>query len=512
MFKDIVFNMMMLITLSIISGFISQKKNKNWFYLYLQGLLFGVASLIAMVYPYIFKPGLIFDGRSIMISLCAMFFGVFPSLIAVIMAIILRLNQGGSGAITGSLVILFSAITGNIYYYSLIRKNKKISLITLYSFGLVVHIIMLITMLTLPQGKGILVIKQIAFPVLIIYPITSLIIGKILLFQRNYFEQTEKLKAQEKQFRLVFDNNPDAIIWIDAESGDIIRFNQAILKLFEKTEEAIMGKHISSLYPSDENILFSNKFFNESFMSFPFIQEIEITNSLKDIKHIELTLTKSFIDNQFIIQGVFRDITETVKASHSFRLSEQRFRSIFEMVSMIGLILDTEGRIILCNEYLLKQSGWTREEIINENWFDLFIEEGTGSFIYKEVFKKSFSKNQFPTYYINTIRTKEGKNLLIEWNNLILYSLNGKVDGIACLGVNITERKQNEDLLLKQKNELLRYNEDLLIFNRLATGREIKMIELKKEINNLCIKYGETERYDLDFLLIDSNLKKQTEE
>jgi hypothetical protein len=66
------------------------------------------------------------------------------------------------------------------------------------------------------------------------------------------------------------------------------------------------------------------------------------------------------------------------------------------------------------------------------------------------------------------------------------------ISGVVMMFVDITRRKQAEDELLNQTDELTR-------FNTAMTGREERMIDLKKEINELCIRLGEPERYPLDF-------------
>lgn len=46
--------------------------------------------------------------------------------------------------------------------------------------------------------------------------------------------------------------------------------------------------------------------------------------------------------------------------------------------------------------------------------------------------------------------------------------------------------------------ELEMLNEDLASFNRVAVDRELRMIELKKEINALCAAVGQAPRYPID--------------
>ena len=62
----------------------------------------------------------------------------------------------------------------------------------------------------------------------------------------------------------------------------------------------------------------------------------------------------------------------------------------------------------------------------------------------------------------------------------------------------ITERKQAE-VALRQKAEALRAsNAELEQFNRAMVGRELRMIELKQEIKELCGRLGEPPRHETD--------------
>ena len=70
----------------------------------------------------------------------------------------------------------------------------------------------------------------------------------------------------------------------------------------------------------------------------------------------------------------------------------------------------------------------------------------------------------------------------------------------ALLGafVDITDRKNAEDQLLQNTVELRHSNEELERFNQAMVGRELRMIELKKQINELCVKLGEPPRFKMD--------------
>lgn len=71
-------------------------------------------------------------------------------------------------------------------------------------------------------------------------------------------------------------------------------------------------------------------------------------------------------------------------------------------------------------------------------------------------------------------------------------TLEDHIGGVVLTFVDITERRRNTEALREQLTELER-------FNALAVGRETRMIELKKEVNSLCSRFGEPPHYNLDF-------------
>jgi len=55
----------------------------------------------------------------------------------------------------------------------------------------------------------------------------------------------------------------------------------------------------------------------------------------------------------------------------------------------------------------------------------------------------------------------------------------------------ISEQKKYEETIKEKINELEK-------FNKFMMGREVKMLELKKEINELCKMLGMDERYKIE--------------
>lgn len=151
-------------------------------------------------------------------------------------------------------------------------------------------------------------------------------------------------------------------------------------------------------------------------------------------------------------QGMLIDITPRKQADENALASERRFRELMENMELIAVILDVEGMIIFCNQYLLKLTGWKKEEILNQNWFDTFIPDDEKSRLKDSVFHRIFQSSSSLNGE-NDILTKSGVRKTIAWSNTVLRDSNGKVIGVSSIGQDISDRiKFEKDL---QHNERL---------------------------------------------------------
>ena len=58
--------------------------------------------------------------------------------------------------------------------------------------------------------------------------------------------------TNEKLFKLLFDNNTDAIIWADVKKGTIIKCNKAAEILFERDKYELINQSITILHPPEK--------------------------------------------------------------------------------------------------------------------------------------------------------------------------------------------------------------------------------------------------------------------
>ena len=139
--------------------------------------------------------------------------------------------------------------------------------------------------------------------------------------------------------------------------------------------------------------------------------------------------------------------------------SERRFAQILDSGNIVSLLLDINGCINFCNNYLLQITGYSKNEVLGNNWFDLFIPNDLKGEI-TQLFKDGINSKNVVTDFENRILCKNGEQLYISWYNTNLYSDSHQVEGMASVGVDITRSKLYENQLKEKNSEIELQNEE----------------------------------------------------
>ncbi len=251
---DLLLNLTLLVALSILSGFIEKRWPSTtrtgtvW-----QGALFAVTTLFGMFKPLTLGPGVIFDGRSVMISLCALFFGPLAVAIAGLPAMLYRLAIGGPGMYMGVLTVISAGAIGLWTRYRFKPLDNPPSTTQLYLFGLGVHAAMLAGAATFPLASGLAVLRSIGAPVMVLYPLATVLAGKILADQVMSHRMLRALEDSEERFKLSMEATSDGL-WDLHVRSDEAYYNPAYYRIlgFEPGEFPTTGAAWRSLVHPDD--------------------------------------------------------------------------------------------------------------------------------------------------------------------------------------------------------------------------------------------------------------------
>lgn len=173
------------------------------------------------------------------------------------------------------------------------------------------------------------------------------------------------------------------------------------------------------------------------------------------------------------------------KMEKALRDSEAKYRELAENIKDLLLQIDLHEKITYMSKSSESETGYRREEIANKKIQEILTGESSKK-VTEMIRKWVKGAKSLPPYEIE-VKTKDGGIIPFELNTSPIFD-EGKLKAIQIIARNINERKKKEEELKKKNAELKR-------FNTLAVGRELKMVELKKEINTLLLQSGEECRY-----------------
>jgi PAS domain S-box-containing protein len=161
--------------------------------------------------------------------------------------------------------------------------------------------------------------------------------------------------------------------------------------------------------------------------------------------------------------------------------------------SLDSLVAISPGGLITdANAATVRVTGIGRAQLIGTAFSECFTEPSKANAVYQQVFDHGTAVD-----YPLTMRHRDGTLTEVLYNASVYRDTRGKVLGVFAAARDVTEQNHAHAEIANQRvNELDRLAE-LERFQRLTVGRELKMIELKKE-NEFLRRFADGESRDHD--------------
>ena len=342
---DLVLNIALLLALSVLYSYLARlRPASSWARQILGGLVFGGVAIAGMSYPFHFSDGIIFDGRSVVLSMAGYFGGWATAGIASILTAAYRLWLGGDGALTGAAVALTSALLGAVYGALCRRWPKLAGRPSMYALGVVVHLTMLAWMLTLPHGQGGAVLRVISLPVMVIFPLGTLFLGVVLEDQESHQRDREALRQSERRLQTLVAASPVGIFRTDAQ-GLTTFVNERWCEIAGLgAREALGDGWLKAVHPDDRDRLVAGwqaavQAQSESRAEYRFLRpdgSIAWVLGQAVAERDDSGRVLSYI-------GTITDITERKHMEKALAASEAELRALFAAMRDVVLVIDRDG-------------------------------------------------------------------------------------------------------------------------------------------------------------------------
>jgi len=137
-----------------------------------------------------------------------------------------------------------------------------------------------------------------------------------------------------------------------------------------------------------------------------------------------------------------KEIDERIAAEEALRISEERFRSLFEIATEFIIIMDSKYGILQVNPETIRKSGYEVNELIGKKIHEIFPTK------YHELFSKKYNvlKKKNNANLEAEFICKDGTVLIMDCSFSVVYDKPGKTMFVVSFQRDITQKKEIEKM------------------------------------------------------------------
>jgi PAS domain S-box-containing protein len=295
-------------------------------------------------------------------------------------------------------------------------------------------------------------------------------------------ESQEKLMLAHVEWERTFDALPDLVAIIDGDHR-IVRVNRAMAERLKLTPEQCVG---ATCYEAVHGA-------SGPISSCPH-QMLLADGQPHEMEVIEERLGGAFFvtctplrDEQGKLVGsihVARDITELRQKEALLASSEERYRQIVELAQDGILVIDAEANITFVNRRLVAMLGESADGVIERSLYDFMDEHWSG--VCRQAMERC--RQGINQEFDFEFRCRDGRRVIVELKTSAFFDAQRNFTGVMSLVRDVGEARKSE-------REIQGRMEEIEKLNRFMIGRELRIMEIKKEVNGLLAALAKPPKY-----------------
>jgi PAS domain S-box-containing protein len=264
--------------------------------------------------------------------------------------------------------------------------------------------------------------------------------------------QTVKIRERElatakEQLEAVLNAVPGSISWINANSV-YVGVNRHLAQQWNLPPEAFIGQELGFLKGSHRFAGFIREFIESDRESASHVVEVETDEGVR----YYLVAARKYQQGQSTV-SVGIDITERKQAEEALRIAEENYRSIFENALEGIFQSQPDGTYISVNPAMARIYGYESPEVLMHSVTAISTQIYVDS-TQREAFQRRIEEDGEVKGWEYQVYRQDGCAIWIEENTRAVRDRNGKVLYYEGIVKEITQRKQEEENLKRQLQEL----------------------------------------------------------
>ncbi len=336
----------------------------------INGLFIGVFAILIMSFPMQYAAGIFFDVRTILLGVTVLIFGGIPALIATALAIAYRCAIGGEGLYMGVTIMILSTAIGYLWNRFLLKKHPGHRWANIFLCGLAIHSSMLLCILMLPESSRMPVFDMLALPVILIFPIITVLLYMLLLRQKDRSESLFKIIEAESLYKSLFEDNHAVMLLVDPASGQIVEANNAASQFYGWPVSQLKAMTIEDINVLPLELIKHKieRAFSQDASCF----QCKHKKASGSIVEVEVYSGPICVKGKAIIYAIIHDISERMAAIEALQESENRFRSLVDGAPDT-IFIETNSKFSFINKAGIRLFGAvSRDQLIGQPVMNFF--------------------------------------------------------------------------------------------------------------------------------------------
>ncbi len=276
---------------------------------------------------------------------------------------------------------------------------------------------------------------------------------------RELAERQTGLRESNIRIQAILDNVVDGIITIN-EQGHLESFNKAAGMMFGYEPEEVVGKNLKLLLAQDfsgDSVQTLNRFVGNDYSKIRRLQETVGQRKNGTVFPMELVFSEMRLDNQHLLIGIVRDITERKQSEEILR----KQATLLDLANDTIIVRDRNDLITYWNQGAVRIYGWKKEEAIGQLSHALFNTEFPQPL---EEIQEVFQEEGY--WKGEVVHTKrDGSKITVSTRWSLQVDDDGEPLAILEINSDITDRKKAEEDLRSRAGELARLGSILVQTN-----------------------------------------------
>jgi PAS domain S-box-containing protein len=328
----------------------------------------------------------------------------------------------------------------------------------------------------------------VAMTSVLLYFLVRRLVDQLTAAHLHQLELQRERKQPPPMLVAIANSSTDAIFAKD-EEGRYLLINTAASRFIGKPPEDVLGHDDRTIFPPEQAALIM-----------AFDQRVRETRQPETNEETLLTLEgpRVFLATKGPLQdaqgkvfgtfGISRDITERKAAEVALHDNRERLRLLVDHAPAALAMFDREMRYLEVSRRWRDDYFLGDQDVIGRSHYDVFPEIPA---YWREMHRRGLAGETLSADE-DAFERLDGSVQWLRWELRPWREADGTVGGIVLFSEDISKRKLAE-------HELKQRNEELERFNLAAIGRELRMIELKRQVNALTQVRGQPPPYDLAF-------------